>query len=164
MNLTEEPRRMNLREELIHKYNGYEARGHSVFTVTLSTYVKSEAIAKSDRMRNFWDHHFIHRVKRCLPFKLKEQLDHDFIVERSPEGHYHYHGLLAFTSDAGKRIWHDGALDAQLKRDLDSFRRAGGYRPFCVNKHLIEPIRSGATDPWCKYITKSNDIPMSGRH
>jgi hypothetical protein len=115
-------------------------------------------------MRNFWDHHFIHRVKRRLPFKLKEQLDHDFIVERSPEGHYHYHGLLALTSNAGKRIWHHGALDAQLQRDLDSFRRAGSYRPFCVNKHLIEPIRSGVADPWCKYITKSNDIPMSSTH
>jgi len=164
MNLREEPRRMNRREELMLKYNGYEANGHSVFAVTLSTYVKSEAIAKSDRMRHFWDQHFIHRVKRCLPYKLKEQFDHDFIVERSPKGHYHYHGLMAFKPIAGTRIWHDGALNAQLKRDVDSFRRAGGYRPFCVNKHLIEPIRSCAPDPWCNYITKSHDIPMSSTH
>ena len=155
---------MLFREELIQKYTAYEANGHSNFTVTLSTYVKSEAIAKSDRMRHFWDNHFVHRVNRCLPYKLREKFDHDFIVELSPEGNYHYHGLMAFKSDAGQRIWHDGALDAQLKRDLDSFRNAGMYRPFCVNKHLIEPVWSGGADRWCRYITKSGDIPMSSVH
>ena len=155
---------MNRREVLIQKYNGYKAHGHAIFAVTLSTYVKSKYIAESDCMRHFWDQHFMHRVKRRLPFKLKKQLDHDFIVERSPAGHYHYHGLMALTSDASKRIWHDGALDARLKRDLDSFRVAGDYRPFCVNKHLIEPMLTDAADPWCNYITKSTYIPMSSTH
>lgn len=163
-NRREEPRRMTRREVLMLKYNGYEALGHPVFAVTLSTYVKSDAIARSDRMRNFWDQHFIYRVKQRLPFRLKEKFDHDFIVERSPEGHYHYHGLMAFTSEGGKRIWRDGALNAQLKRDLDSFRYESDYRPFCVNEHLIEPVRSGDPNPWCNYITKSNDIPMSSTH
>lgn len=155
---------MNLREELICKYNGYASLGHAVFAVTLSTYVTSEAFARSYHMSNFWNQHFIYRVRKRLPFKLKDKFDHDFIIERSPEGHYHYHGLMAFTSGAGKKVWHDEKLDAQIGRDLDSFRDAGKYRLFCVNKHLIEPMRSGDPDPWCTYITKSNDIPMSSTH
>lgn len=164
MNIQEETKKMSLCEELMHKYNGYEARGHSVFTVTLSTYVKSDAIARSDRMSNFWNQHFIHRVKRCLPFKLKDKFDHDFVVERSPEGHYHYHGLMVFTADGGKKIWRDGKLSVKLERDLLSFRHKGDYRPFCVNKHLIEPVRSGELDAWIRYITKENEIPNSSTH
>lgn len=154
---------MSLCEDLVRKYNDYEAQGHAVFTVTLSTYVKSEAFARR-HMSSFWNQHFIHRVRRRLPYKLKDKFDHDFIVECSPGGCYHYHGLMAFTSDAGKRIWRDGKLDAQLTRDLDSFQQAGDYRLFCVKKHLVEPMRQGGSDWWCKYITKSSDIPMSSVH
>lgn len=149
---------MNLRENWLCKYRGYEAQGHAAFTVTLSSYVKDERLATSDDMRKFWDFHFIYRVDKCLPFKLKKKIDHDFIVERSSGGHYHYHGLMAFSGEAGKRIWRDGALNAQLQRDLNSFRRPSKNRPFCVNTYQIDPLRSGA---WMWYITKEKQIPMS---
>ncbi len=155
---------MNLRNSLLVKYQSYTEQGHVAFAVTLSTYVKSETIAKSHRMADFWDNHFLHRIKRSLPMKLKTQFDHDFIVEKSPDGFFHYHGLLAFTKEAARKFWISGELKAQIRRDLESFRHEGEYRPFCVNKFLIEPIRQGQVGAWIRYITKENEIPTSSSH
>src|ERR1700761_2616839 len=80
------------RQDLEVKYVGYELQGHLVLCVTLSTYIKSQKYALSDRTRQMWDHHFIGRVRRCLPFKAKEKLDYDWVMEESPEGFWHYHG------------------------------------------------------------------------
>lgn len=138
------------RQDLIKKYEAYQSLGHAVFTVTLSTYVTSPAFASSDRMRHFWDNHFMHRVRRALPVRAK--LDHDWLLELSPGGNYHYHGFLVVESKYGEHIWRGGGLRNQLQRDLDSLRQRGKYRPFCMNAHLIEPARIVAA--WSNYITK----------
>ncbi|TAL97443.1 MAG: hypothetical protein EPN69_03145 [Rhodanobacter sp.] len=155
---------MKTREYLMHKYESYEAQGHSIFAVTLSTYVKDDELASSDDMRKFWDFHFIYRVDKCLPYKLKKKFDHDFVVERSKAGHYHYHGLLAFTDEAGKKIWRDGELNTQLQRDLNSFRSKGIDRPFRVNTYFIEQKRSCGIGAWITYITKAKEIPMASTY
>jgi hypothetical protein len=156
--------REGLRKELKQRYSTYESIGYSTYAVTLSTYIASRGFAR-ENMRDYWDCHFIGRVKRCFPFKMKNQFfDHDFIVEKSPGGHYHYHGLMAFPSDTSKKIWRDGELNPQLRRDLDSFRSRGKHRMFCVNKHLIEPVHSCLLDTWIRYITKEKDIPLSSTH
>ena len=145
------------------KYNGYERDGKSIFTVTLSTYVTSERIAKSDRMRKFWVSDFMHRVTKYLPFKLKESIDFDYVIERSREGNWHYHGLLAMPKEAGDRIWKNGALDKHLERDLAALGDKGQYRDFAVNSVRIEPIRpKKSIDHWVSYMTKTQDfIPSS---
>lgn len=143
-------------QNLLDKYDAYRESGLRLFTVTLSTFITSRSYAQSDRMRHMWDAHFIPRVQRSIPYKFKEKIDHDFIIEASPDGHYHYHGLLAMTPEAASSIWKEGALKRQLTRDLDSFRHAGELRPFRINKHLIEPVREGELVAWIKYITKNS--------
>jgi hypothetical protein len=144
------------------KYNKYEADGKSIFVVTLSTYVSSEGIAKSDRMRKFWDREFLYRVTDQLPYTLKESIDYDYVIERSDEGHYHYHGLLAMPREAGDRIWRNGMLNKELDRDLVALRKKGQYRDFAVNSFLIEPIRPGLTvDHWVHYVSKTHDYIAS---
>lgn len=155
--------RNEIRKELRHNYNAFESSGYSLFTVTLSTYIKSRSFAKGN-MRDFWNDNFIGGVKRRLPFKVKNKFDHYFIVEISDEGHFHYHGLMALPPDAAQVLWRNDALNTQLKRDLDSFRNRGKHRPFCVNTHKIEPVISGCLDTWIKYMTKSDDIPLSSTH
>src|SRR5947209_360017 len=103
---------MNLKEELRTIYGAYEADGRAVFIVTLSTFVASESIGLSDRMRHFWDHHFIHRVKEQLPFKARGKLNDDYVIERRP--FFHYHGLLALPQEYEHCIWKDGALHPRL--------------------------------------------------
>lgn len=143
---------MTLTTRLSDKYRHYRSIGHAAFCVTLSTYVKSEAYAKSDRMRHYWDNHFIFRVKRCLPFKAK--IDHDWVVECSPKGFYHYHGFLAVESAYVHKVWTGNALHKQLRRDLDSLAIESPYRPFRVNAHLIEPVNN--VEAWTTYSTKQN--------
>lgn len=145
---------MTLATPLVSKYNHYRKVGHGVFSVTLSTYVKSDQFAASDAMRKFWDHHFIYRVKACLPFKARENIDHDWVLEESPEGKYHYHGLLAVESSHQHRIWLDERLSKKLSKALDSFSSAGKYRDFRVNKHLIEPVNN--VHAWVTYMTKQS--------
>jgi hypothetical protein len=140
--------------DLIDKYRHYQMIGHSIFAVTLSTYVKSYRFAASDRMRHFWDHHFIYRVKRSLPFKAK--IDHDWVLEQSPDGFYHYHGLLAVESAYRHRIWSDEGLSKKLSRALDTFAERGDYRLFRVNKYLIEPVVK--VEAWTTYSTKQNTV------
>jgi len=145
---------MTFTTPLITKYNHYRTLGHAVLAVTLSTYVKSPWFAASDRMRKFWDHHFIYRVKQCLPYKARTKLDHDWVLEESPKGKYHYHGLLAIDSAYAHRIWSPIGLSAKLSNALDSFAQAGNYRDFRINKYLIEPVAS--IEAWTTYSTKQN--------
>lgn len=153
---------MKTRELLTTKYNGYLAGGKAVLAVTLSTYVSSAAFAGSDCMRAFWDNHFMRRVQRCLPYRVHRKIDYDYVVERSPAGHYHYHGLLALPQPYGDWLC-DGPRSRQLHRDLDSFRIAGNYRPLCMNSYRIEPLRSdGSVDALARYLTKTPDyLPSS---
>lgn len=144
------------------KYNSYKNDGKAVFTVTLSTYVSSEKIAKSDRMRKFWDREFLYRVTEQLPYKLKESIDYDYVIERSEDGFYHYHGLLAMPKEAGDKIWKNGAVNKDLTRDLTALREKGQYRDFAVNSFLIETIRADKSiDHWVHYMTKTQDYIAS---
>jgi hypothetical protein len=135
---------------LLTKYQHYDSNGHLVLAVTLSTYVRSERFAESDRMRHMWDQHFIRRIQRRLP--IHETFDHDWIVERSPDGYFHYHGFIAVPGTYSHRLWKHNQLNKRLTQDLNSFTNAGRYRPFRINSFLIEPIRNIAA--WATYITK----------
>jgi hypothetical protein len=136
------------------KYETYQSQDMIVFSVTLSTFVKSDWFASTGAMRCYWDHHFIYRVRTCLPFRAK--IDYDWVLEESPDGYYHFHGLLAIQNKYKHRIWRDGALCSKLNRAIDSHAKAGRYREFRVNAHLIEPITNIAA--WCNYITKQTDV------
>jgi hypothetical protein len=140
------------REQLRQKYEGYLDQGHFVLCVTLSTYIKSAAYAYSDRTRQMWEQHFIRRVLRRLPYKAKAKLDYDYVMEESPEGHWHYHGLIAVESEFTDRFWKNNALHSQLEGDIRSLRRVGTQRPFKINSFEIEPIKS--VRAWCGYIMK----------
>jgi hypothetical protein len=142
------------RQQLQLKYQTYQSQGTSVFTVTLSSYVQDDDFAKSDRMRHYWDNHFIYHIRKCLPVRAK--IDHDMVLEKSPDGYYHYHGLLAVEQAYGGKLWRDDSLCTKLKRALDSHARTGKYRSFCVNAHLIEPATN--IPAWCNYITKQVDV------
>lgn len=137
---------------LLKKYQTYQIQGTAIFAVTLSTYVRDDRYAAydADNMRRYWDHDFIYRVRTCLPMRAK--IDHDWVLERSPGGHYHYHGFLAVEQAHASKLWRDGALRPKLKRAIDSHAIAGKYRNFCVNAHLIEPVTNVAA--WATYITK----------
>jgi len=137
---------------LTKKYEHYEKQGHLILSVTLSTYIKSAMYAASDRMRHFWDQHFIRRVQKRLPKQLV--FDHDWIVEKSPDGYFHFHGFIAVIREYAFRLWNDNHLNKRLTRDLYSFRSAGKYRPFRLNSFLIEPVNSVVA--WSTYITKEN--------
>jgi hypothetical protein len=138
------------RSNLLLKCKSYLEQGHLVLAVTLSTFVKSDRWAHSDRTRHLWDHHFIYRVERLLPYNAP--LDHDFVLECCPEGFWHYHGLLAVRACHAEHLWEHGQLNPRLVKDLRTFARAGQYRPFRVNSFLIEPIEN--PEAWCRYITE----------
>jgi len=144
---------MTLREKLETTFGAYEADGRAIFIVTLSTFVASESFGCSDRMRHFWDHHFIYRVREQLPYQAKEKLDSDYVLERRP--FFHYHGFLALPYEHRHHIWKGGALHPRFNRALNSFRHAGKYRPFRINEYEILPA-NGVT-AWAKYITKTAD-------
>lgn len=141
---------------LEQKYTHYQSQGASIFAVTLSTFVKSDSFAHSDKMYDYWDHHFMFCVRKCLPKHKRTKLDYDFVVEESPDGFYHFHGLLAVENKYERRIWRDNSLHPKLKRAIDSHARLGKYRYFRIKKHQIEPITNIAT--WCNYITKQVDV------
>lgn len=141
---------MNNRTLLTMKCNGYLAQGHLVLSVTLSTYVTSDRYAHSDRMRHMWDHHFIGRVERCLPHRAS--LDHDYRLEESPEGYWHYHGIVAVRSEFSGHLWRENRLNPRLDKDVKSFAKEGKYRPFRINSFDIAPIKNPGA--WCRYITK----------
>lgn len=148
------------------KYEHYHANGMFVLMVTLSTFVTSDAFVKSGQIERFIDHDFLYKVLKRLPKKLRGRncIDYDFIIERSPQSHWHIHGLMALKPDAAKKIWRDGALCKHLAGDLDSFKTAGEYRAFRINKFLIEPVREGLTpEVWIRYITKTRDYRASAQ-
>jgi hypothetical protein len=144
------------REEFVKKYKDLEENGFRLFTVTLSTYLKSDSIARSDRMRHMWDEHFISRIDKRMTISLKNSFAYDWIVEESRDNYYHYHGVMAFKPEAADRIWSDGALHKELQRDLQSFRIKGTYRPFRINAFEIKPIH-GTSESWTLYMTKQWD-------
>ncbi|MEP7043723.1 MAG: hypothetical protein ABI843_11715 [Dokdonella sp.] len=145
---------MNPTDELTLKYEAYLKNGNSVFAVTLSTYVQSEWFARK-HMHSYWRNHFIYRVLKQLSYKLKAKLDHDYVIERSPEGHYHFHGLLALPASSSGQIWNCGSLRKPLDLALKSLGHCGRHRMFKVNDFLIEPITNVAA--WAIYSTKSPD-------
>ena len=162
---------MQEREQLLIKYRAYLEQTHVVFAVTLSTFIKSPMIARSHRMQHFWDQHFIRRVQRRVPVRVK--LDHDFIIELSPpkkvfdkrdpngipkyrtECYYHYHGLLAVKSEHSHRLWKDGSLNPELHASLTSFQSAGKYRPFKIPSFDFAPAKN--LEAWGRYIFKAPD-------
>jgi hypothetical protein len=146
---------MKHRERLSTLYNGYRANGHEIFAVTLSTYVKSEAFARSPRMQEFWSNVFIRRIQKRLPFKYKNKLDYDFIIEQSPDGYFHFHGFLAIPMNVSHYIYVNDSFSRQIARDMDCLGVAGKYRTFRVNKYHIE--RVGNIEQWATYITKTNN-------
>jgi hypothetical protein len=88
-------------------------------------------MTRSDVTRHFWDQHFIYRVDQKLPYKAR--FDHDYVMEESPEGHWHYHGLLAITAEHSTHIWKENDLNPRLARDL-----AQSYK-------LFKLLRTGET-------------------
>ena len=144
------------------KYSDYEQKGKAIFAVTLSTFVTSEKIARSEWMSKFWEHDFLYRITEHLPHALKRQIDYDYVIEKSPVGHWHYHGLLAMPKEAADRIYTEGRIKKQLNRDLNVLNKIGPYREFAVNSILIEPIRSGlSVGDWISYMTKTHDYIVS---
>lgn len=152
---------MNAKENMQMKYRGYINQEHLVLTVTLSTYVKTapapnyrpETDISISRWGRFWEREFVYRVRRRLPGRAP--LDHDYAVELSPGGNWHYHGLLATMKEFEHCLWKDGSLHRRLERDIRSLAFNDGlYRPFRINDFLIEPVKN--TEAWCQYITKQN--------
>ena len=144
------------------KYDHYEKIGHAIFAVTLSTFLSSEKIARSEWTGKFWEHDFLYRIKKHLPLALREKIDHDYVMERSDAGHWHYHGLLAMPKEAADMIYKDGQVKRQLDRDLKALNKPSPYRKFAVNSFLIEPIRPDLTiGNWISYLIKTHDYIVS---
>ena len=145
---------MNNKEMLVTKYSHYEYLRHAIFAITLSTYVKSEKYARSTRFESMWNNHVIYKIRDKLPYKAKAKIDHNYVIELSVEGFYHYHGLVAVPAAYGKYIYQNGCLNKNLERDLRSFRRVGIYRYFRINTHEIKPCYDSIN--WIDYITKES--------
>lgn len=157
---------MTPRQLLITKYLSYQQQGLAIFTVSLSTYLREQRVVPDAMLRNMWDDHFIHKVRKRLPFKAK--LDHDYVVETSPPMRtrsgdlfcfYGYHGFIAIEAMYANKIWSAGVLNRHLVGSLKSFRKRGLYRPFCINSFLIEPAKN--IESWTTYFTKTADYLTS---
>lgn len=146
---------MNHRNQLSTLFNGYKNQGHGVFVVTLSTFVKSEAFAKSPKMTDFCSSVFIRRIQKHLPWKDKSKLDFEFVIEQSPDGFFHFHGFLAAPKNVADRIYSGGKLNMNIARDLTCLNKAGKYRTFKVNKFEIVPATN--IDQWVNYIMKTSN-------
>ena len=130
----------------------YNAKSFLVLAVTLSTFVKSDRFAASQRYDSLWDKYFIEKVQKQLPRHLRDtSIDHEFEKERSPHGDWHFHGFLAVQHDVAHRIWNHGVLNKHLERDLRSFETCGFYRPCRVTSFDISPVRNSSS--WSHYIT-----------
>lgn len=154
---------MSETDKLTHKYSHYLDQGHLVLAVTLTTNVYNDQFAASPSMRSFFERYFLNQIDRCLPCRLKGKFDFDFVVEQSPSGLWHFHGLLAFRAEVGRRIWNDSGLNRHLRRNLNSMRSQGELRPCCLIDYEIEPIRCGAAGikDWTRYITKTSTFISS---
>lgn len=153
---------MTPKQQLIHKYLHYQSIGKSIFTVTLSTYIKEQPFPPTHMFSRMWDNYFITKVKKRLPYK--EPLDHDYVIELSPPtldskgsytSYYGYHGFIALNSSYEYRIWSNGHLNKHLCGALKSFRRKGLYRPFRINSYLIEPVKN--IESWIEYLHKTHN-------
>jgi hypothetical protein len=104
-----------------------------------------------------WDKHFIGRVQEALPVKAKEKIDHDYLMEMSPEGYWHYHGALAVPSRFGESLWKskERALHPRFAKAIYGLRDRGKYRLFKINSYLTEPMVNVAA--WFTYITKQQN-------
>ena len=149
---------------LAYKYNHYLDQGHLVLAITLTTDVRDDQFAASPSMRSFFEKHFCGKIDRHLPGPMKGQYDYDFVIEQSPAGLWHFHGLLAFRAEAGRRIWKEGGLNRHLRRDLNSMQSLGEQRPCCLVGYLIEPVSivEGGIQAWTRYFTKTSTYISSG--
>lgn len=160
---------MSPRQLLTTKYLAYEAKDVTVFTITLSTFVREKTRPPDEMFRHMWDQHVIHRIRRRLP--VTARMDHDYVVELTPPKvvsaddiacFYGYHGFLAIEQRYAHRIWTSNGLNKHLCGALASFRRRGAYRPFSINSFLIEPVTN--IPAWASYITKTRNpiLPFAG--
>lgn len=134
-------------------FESYRDKEYLVLAVTLSTYVKTRSVAESPAFEMLWTRDFLSRVQRRIPRKaLAGSFVETFNIECSPEGNWHFHGLLAVAPEHAERIWSNGKLSRQLERDLLTFRKRGDYRACRVNSFLIEPVKS--IEDWVRYINK----------
>ena len=140
---------------LRQKYESYLAQRHGVFAVTLATFVSSKRFAIAN-FPKFWNDEFIGRLKQRIPFALRDAVDHDFFLEQSPNGHWHFHGFLAVGAAAAPKLWRDGKLTPAVENDLRWFAKEGSDRGFSINSSLIEPIREGddGLSRWIQYSSK----------
>jgi hypothetical protein len=151
---------MKNREYLSTLFNGYRDNGHVVFVVTLTAFVKSDSFAKSSKMSDFWEYVFIRRIQKHLPYKLKTKFDHRFVIELSPKGKYHYHGLIAAPKEVADKIYSNGRLNRHISRDLVRLNNEGKYRTHKIKKFEIEPATN--INRWVNYITKTYDYIYEG--
>ena len=142
--------------DLTKRFQGYLDEGHLVLTATLSTFVKSDSFAHHERFMSLWDKHFMEKVRKRLPREAGDSaVDHEYIVQCSPEGFWHFHGFLSTSAKYSKRLWSNEQLNRHLFNDLWSFRKAGPYRPCRVNSFQIEPVRKVVA--WSRYTTRESD-------
>lgn len=156
---------MSEADRLEYLYNDYLDQGHLVLAVTLTTNVRDDQFAASPSMRSFFEKHFLGKIDRYLPGPLKDKYCYDFVIEQSPAGLWHFHGLLAFRAEAGRRIWKEGELNRHLRRDLNSMRSQGQLRPCRLIGYEIEPVNivEGGIKAWTRYFTKTSTyISSSG--
>ena len=145
--------------DLFSRFRYYQEQGLLVLAVTLSTCVTSDFVARSERFSQIWSKHFIEKLHKRLPKNLKTtSLDYEYLIEQSPDGYWHFHGFVAVAANVAARFWTTEGLNHHLKRDLNSFRKAGKYRSCRVNSFLIEPVTNCYR--WSNYCTKSKDAKI----
>lgn len=149
---------MSEADRLEYLYNDYLNQGHLVLAVTLTPIVYNDQFAASPSMRSFFEKHFLGKIDRYLPGPLKGKYGYDFVIEQSPAGLWHFHGLLAFRAEAGSRIWKEGGLNHHLRRDLNSMRSQGELRPCRLIDYQIGPVSivEGGIKAWTGYFTKTS--------
>ena len=123
--------------QLTQRMSGYRKRGHLVLCATLSTLVTSDGFAHSESFSQMWTKHFVEKLHKRLPAGISRNLiDHEYLIQRSPEGFWHFHGFVAVDRSIADRFWKDGILNRHLGKDLLSFRKAGRYRSCRINSFL----------------------------
>jgi hypothetical protein len=147
-------------ENIRRRFDSYKDQGHLVLSATLSTLVTSDTFAQSERFAQMWNKFFLEKLHKRLPKLVRGHLiDHEYVIERSPDSYFHFHGLVAVHRSHVDRFWSSGVLNRHLANDLFSFREQGPYRPCCINSFLIEPVENTAA--WTTYITKHSDSILS---
>jgi hypothetical protein len=146
--------------QLTQRMSGYRKQGHLVLCATLSTLVTSDGFAHSEPFSQMWTKHFVDKLHKRVPAKSRGTLiDHEYMIQRSPEGYWHFHGFVAVHHSVADRFWLNGILNRHLAKDLLSFRKAGEYRSCRINSFLIEPVEK--TGAWTTYISREPDSKSS---